>query len=170
MAPGSARALDIPDFHAGAPMKRLVLAAVLAAAVAVPAFAQVTVKEPWVRATVAHQQATGAFMQIGSAKGVRLVSAASPVAGIVEIHEMAMEGNVMRMRPVAGIEVPAGKSVELKPGGYHVMLMDLKRQLKEGEAVPITLTFEGEGRARESVEVKAAVMPIGASGPAQHRH
>ena len=81
----------------------------------------------------------------------------SSVAGVVEIHEMAMEGNVMKMRAVPGIELPAGKTVDLKPGGYHVMLMDLKQQLKDGETVPITLVIEGKDKKRETVEVKAPV-------------
>ncbi len=151
-------------------MKRITLAAALAAALALPAHAEVTVKDPWARATVAQQRATGAFMQLSSPKGARLVQAASPVAGLVELHEMTMEANVMRMRAIAGIDLPAGKAVELKPGGYHVMLMELRQQLKDGDTVPITLTFESAGGARESVEVKALVRPLGATGPAAHKH
>lgn len=123
---------------------------------ALPAVAQVTVTEPWVRGTVAGQMATGAFMQLKSAKDAKLVEARSPVAGVVEIHEMAMENNVMRMRAVPALDLPAGRSVELKPGGYHVMLMDLKQQMKEGEVVPVTLVIESAGK-REVVEVKAPV-------------
>jgi copper(I)-binding protein len=119
--------------------------------------AQTTVKEPWVRGTVAQQKATGAFMQLTSAQGGKLVAAQSPVAGIVEIHEMAMEGNVMKMRAVPGVDLPPGKVVEFKPGGYHVMLMDLKQQLKDGDNVPVVLIIEGKDGKRESVEVKAPV-------------
>ena len=91
--------------------------------------AQTTVAEPWIRGTVAQQKATGMFASITSAQGGRLVGASSPVAGVVEIHEMAMEGDVMKMRALAnGLDLPAGKAVALKPGGYHVMLMDLKQQ------------------------------------------
>ena len=115
-------------------MKRIALLGTLLAAL--PAFAQVSVKEPWVRATVAQQKATGAFMQITSAQDARLVEAKSPVAGVVEVHEMVMEKDVMKMRAVPGLDLPAGKSIELKPGGYHVMLMDLKQQMKVGDSVP----------------------------------
>jgi hypothetical protein len=84
------------------------------------------------------------------------------VAGIVEIHEMAMEGNVMKMRALpAGLDLPAGKSVELKPGGYHVMLMDLKKELKAGDTVPVTLVIEGADKKRETVEIKAPVRALG---------
>jgi len=131
-------------------------AAVLAAACGTSAFAQVMVKDPWVRATVPQQMATGAFMQLSAPAESRLVEVRSSVAGVVEIHEMAMEGNVMKMRAVPGVELPAGKTVELKPGGYHVMLMDLKQQMKEGEVVPVTLVIESGGK-RETIEVKATV-------------
>jgi copper(I)-binding protein len=137
-------------------------AATLAAAlIAWPAWAQTTVKDPWVRATVAQQKATGLFAQLTSAGGGKLVAASSPVAGVVEIHEMKMEGDTMRMRAIAALDLPAGKAVELKPGGYHVMLMDLKQQVKPGDTVAVTLVIEGAGGKRESVEVKAAVRPLG---------
>lgn len=133
------------------------------------ALAQTTVKEPWVRGTVAQQKATGMFARITSAGGGRLVSGSSPVAGVVEIHEMAMDGNVMKMRAVAGgLELPAGKAVELKPGGYHLMLMDLKQQLKEGDTVPVTLVVEGKDGKKETLELKAPVKALNA--PAQHKH
>ena len=131
------------------------------------AAAQTTIKEPWVRGTVAQQKATGAFMQLTSAQGGKLVSASSPVAGVVEIHEMAMEGNVMKMRAVPGLELPAGKAVELKPGGYHVMLMDLKQQMKEGDSIPLTLVVEGKDGKRETLELKAPVKALGAT---DHKH
>ncbi|WP_287987274.1 copper chaperone PCu(A)C [Piscinibacter sp.] len=122
--------------------------------------AQTTVKEAWVRGTVPEQKATGAFMQLQSTQGGKLVSASSPVAGVVEIHEMAMEGNTMKMRAVPGLELPAGKTVELKPGGYHVMLMDLKQPLKNGESVPLTLVVEGKDGRRETLELKAPVKAL----------
>ena len=142
---------------------------VLAALGAFGAQAQTTVKDPWVRGTVAGQKATGMFAQITSASGGKLVSASSPVAGVVEVHEMVMDGNVMKMRAVTGLELPAGKAVELKPGGYHVMLMDLKQELKTGESVPVTLVIEGAGGKRESVEVKAPVKALAdSSGHKKH--
>ena len=130
--------------------------AIAALLFALPAAAQVTVTDPWIRGTVQGQMATGAFMKLQSAKAARLVEAASPVAGVVEIHEMKLEDNVMRMRAVTALDLPAGRSVELKPGGYHVMLMDLKQQMKEGEVVPVTLLIESGGK-RETIEVKATV-------------
>jgi copper(I)-binding protein len=135
------------------------------------AHAQTTVAEPWVRSTVAGQKATGAFLQITSAAGGKLVSASSPVAGVVEIHEMSMDGNVMKMRALPnGLELPAGKAVALKPGGLHVMLMDLKQPLKAGDAVPLTLVVEGAGSKRETVEVKATVRGAQAAPAGEHKH
>jgi len=124
------------------------------------AFAQVRVSDPWVRATVPQQKVSGAFMQISSSRDARLVEVRSPVAGVVEIHEMAMDKGVIRMRPVPGVDLPAGRTVGLKPGGYHMMLLDLKRQLKAGESVPLTLVLEAKDRKRQTVEVKAAVRPL----------
>jgi copper(I)-binding protein len=132
----------------------------LLATAAVAAQAQTAVKDPWVRATVAGQKATGLFAQITSAAGGRLVAASSPAAGIVEVHEMAMDGNVMKMRAVPALDLPAGKAVELRPGGYHVMLMELKQPLKAGDTVGVTLVVEGAGGKRESIEVKAPVKPV----------
>lgn len=139
-------------------IRTLALAAALSLSTA--AFAQVTVKDPWVRGTVAQQKATGAFMLLESATDARIVSAASPVAGVVEIHEMRMEGDVMRMRAVDGLDLPAGRSVELKPGGHHVMLMDLKKPLSEGDMVPLTLTLETRDGKRSTLEVQAPVKAL----------
>jgi periplasmic copper chaperone A len=135
--------------------------------VAAPALAQTTVADPWVRGTVAQQKATGAFMNITSAQGGKLLSASSPVAGVVEVHEMAMEGNMMKMRAVPSLDLPAGKPVALKPGGYHVMLMDLKQPLKEGETVAITLNIEGKDGKKESLSVNAPVRALGGMAPRQ---
>jgi copper(I)-binding protein len=135
--------------------------------------AQTTVAEPWVRGTVPQQKATGLFANITSAKGGKLVSASSPVAGVVEIHEMAMEGTMMKMRALpTGLDLPAGKAVALKPGGYHVMLMDLKQQLKVGETVPVTLVIEGKDGKKETLELKVPVRALNAAAPAamQHKH
>jgi periplasmic copper chaperone A len=128
------------------------------------------VKDPWVRATAANQKATGAFMRISAASGGRLVEVRSPVAGVAEVHEMTMDGNVMKMRAVSGIDLPAGKAVELKPGGYHVMLMDLKQPLKEGDSVPITLIVELAGGKREAVDLKVPVRPLGTATADPHKH
>lgn len=128
-----------------------------------PAAAEVIVSDPWVRSTVPQQTATGAFMQLKSDKDAKLIEARSPAAGVVEIHEMTIENNVMRMRAVPALALPAGRMVELKPGGYHMMLMDLKQQMKEGELVPVTLVVESGGK-RETIEVKAKVRAATASG------
>ena len=141
-------------------MKRITLAALLFAAI--PVMAQVTVKDPWVRATVPQQKATGMFASLSSAQGGRLVSVSSPVAGVAEVHEMAMEGNVMKMRAVAGgLSLPAGKAVALAPGGYHLMLMDLKQPLKAGDVLPLTLVIEGADKKRETLELKVPVRALG---------
>lgn len=132
--------------------------------------AQVTVKEAWVRATVPQQQATGAFMQLSAEQDTKLVSASSPVTPVVEVHEMAMQDGVMRMRQVPSVVLPAGKTVELKPGGYHVMLLDLKQQVKEGDTVPLTLVFEGKDGKRESLEVKVPVRALNASAKPAAAH
>lgn len=152
-------------------MKHIHLSIAFAAAMmsALPAAAQVTVTDPWVRGTVVGQMATGAFMKLQSAKDARLVAAASPVAGVVEIHEMAVENNIMRMRAVTALSLPAGRTVELKPGGYHVMLMDLKQQMKEGEVVPVTLVIEAGGK-RETIEVKALVRAPTARNDMMKKH
>ena len=144
-------------------------AAACLSTLAITAQAQVTVKDAWVRATVPQQQATGAFMQLNASKDSKLVSASSPLTPVVEVHEMAMQDNVMRMRQIPAIELPAGKAVDLKPGGYHVMLLDLKQQVKEGDTVPITLVFEGKDGKRESMEIKAPVRALNATAkPAAH--
>lgn len=150
-------------------MKTIRFFAAAAALIAVAAHAQVTVKDAWVRATVPQQKATGAFMQLQAASDTRLVSVSSPLTPTAEVHEMAMQGNVMKMHRVPAIELPAGKTVALEPSGYHVMLMDLKQQVKVGETVPLTLVFEGKDGHRETVEVKAPVRPLNAGAtPAHH--
>ena len=133
----------------------LIAAALLATTLAAQAQGPVKVEDAWVRATVAPQTATGAFMQLTSAKPLKVVAASSPRAAQVEIHEMKMEDGVMKMRAVEALPLPAGQAVALKPGSYHVMLMGLQRPIKAGETVPLTLTVEGEDRQRTAVEVKA---------------
>jgi copper(I)-binding protein len=138
-------------------MKKLLSMLLLAA---LPALAQVTVGEPWVRATVAQQQATGAFMTLTSTKGARLVAASSPAAGVVEVHEMKMIDDVMRMREIPGLDLPAGQAVTLKPGGYHLMLFQLKQPLNEGDNIPLTLEIEDAQKVRSQVVVNAPVKPL----------
>ena len=137
-------------------MRRLFIATALFASFAAQAESPVVkIDDPWVRATVAPQKATGAFMQLTATKALKVVSASSPVAASVEIHEMKMDDGVMKMRAVDALPLPAGQAVALKPGSYHVMLMGLQRPIKAGEAVPLTLTVEGEDGKRTAVEVRA---------------
>ena len=141
--------------------------ALLATAKAVPAHestrAGVTVAHPWARATPGGSTTGAAYLEIITAAGVTdtLVSAASPVAGRVEIHSHIMDGDIMKMRRVEAVALEAGASVVLGPHGVHVMLLDLKGPLKEGDLVKLTLTFEKAG----PIEVEASVEPVGAMGP-----
>jgi len=137
---------------------------------AVPAYAQsVIVKEAWIRGTVRGQSATGAFMELTGKSAVRLVSAESPAAKTVEVHSMRMEEGVMKMSPVKGVDVPAGKTVKLAPGGYHVMMMGLEKPLSAGERVPLKLMFELADKKRETVELSVEVRDIRGK-PAEHSH
>ena len=151
-------------------MKPNQLAAVLVFAVlGTSALAQVVVKDPWVRATVDHQKTTGAFMQIQSTRDTRLIEVRSPAARMVEVHEMSMDNNIMRMRVTPGINLAAGELLELKPAGNHLMLMDLTGQIRPGDTVPITLVFEGKDGKRETMDVKVPVRALNTSAkPAAH--
>ena len=150
-------------------MKRIALI-IAALALSAAAQAQITVTQPWVRATVPQQKATGAFMQLTAAQPIKLVSVQSPVAGVSEIHEMTMSDGVMKMRAIPALELPAGKAVELKPGSYHLMLMDLKAPVKDGDMVPLTLVVETKEGKRETIEVKAMVRQLNSAAqtPAGH--
>lgn len=154
-------------------MKKLALASLVATLLSAPVLADVTVSDPWVRATVPSQKATGAFMQLTADANSRLLAARSPVAGVVEIHEMAMAGGVMKMSPVTGLDLPAGKAVELKPGGYHIMLMDLKAPLAKGAQLPLTLVFKDAQGAERRLDLQlpvSATPPGGAGGHGAPMH
>ena len=125
----------------------------------------VNIKDAWVRTAVPGQKATGAFMKITAKEGARLVGASTPVAGVAEVHEMKMDGDVMKMRAVPVLELPAGKTVELKPGGYHVMLMDLKAALPKDSTVPLTLLFKDAKGVESRLELK---LPVAASAQGSH--
>jgi periplasmic copper chaperone A len=146
-------------------MKKQIFAFAMSIAFATSAVAQVTVREPWIRATVPAGQATGAFMELVSKQDARLVEVRSPAAGIIEIHQMSMQGDRMMMSAVDGIDLPAGKTVALASGGYHIMMMDLKRQMKAGETVPMTLVIQGKGKKQEAVEVQVPVKPLSYTPP-----
>ena len=136
-------------------MIRLIQISTLFALLTITAYAEVTVHNAWVRPTVPQQKTTGAFMTITSTTDARLVGIKSSIADRVEIHEMKMEIDVMSMRAVPSLPLTTGSSLELKPGGYHVMLFNLHQQVKAGDSVPLTLFIEGSNRKRTSVTVKA---------------
>jgi periplasmic copper chaperone A len=145
-------------------------------AVAKNNIADVVIKDVWIRTSVPGQKATGAFMAITAKANLKLVGVSSPVAGVAEVHEMKMEGDIMRMRAVAGgLDLPAGKAVELKPGGYHVMLMDLKAALPKDSVIALTLVFKDAKGEESMLELKVPVATTPPSGkPAmdmsQHKH
>jgi copper(I)-binding protein len=131
----------------------------------------VTISNAWVRATVQGQKATGAFMTVTSKENAKLLSASTPVAGIVEIHEMKMDKDVMKMAALPnGLDLPAGKAVDLKPGGYHIMLMDLKLPLNKDVGVPLTLTFQDSNGKKSQQVVQAPVSLQPPMGPGAGMH
>jgi periplasmic copper chaperone A len=137
---------------AGMNISKLLFAA-FALAAALAASAQVKVDGAWARPTVAGQQGGGGFMALVSAKDDRLVGGSTPVAQRFELHTMAMKGDVMEMRQVASVALPAGKPVEFKPGGLHVMFIGLKQPLALGTKVPVTLKFEKAGEVKVEFEI-----------------
>ena len=145
------------------------IAAALITVCATSAFAQnVTVTDAWARATVAGQKATGAFMTLTAKDNTKLVGVSSPVAGVAEIHEMKMDKDVMKMAALPqGLELPAGKAVALKPGSFHVMLMDLKAPLAKDTTVPLTLTLQDAKGVKSTVELK---LLVGMQAPAMPSH
>ena len=140
----------------------LLLIALPASLLSVAQAAEVlTVNNPWVRATVPAQQVTGAFMTLTAAVDLRLVAVSSPQAGMIEIHQMTMENNVMKMRALPdGMALPKGKAVELKPGGFHLMVMDLKQPMHQGAWLPLSLTVETKDKKRSTVMVSAEVKSL----------
>ena len=128
---------------------------------AAPALADVTVKDAWVRGTVPAQKSTGAFLTLTSSEDAKVVSVNSPIAGMAEIHISEQKGGVMHMHALDALLLPAGKAVELKPGGSHIMLMQLTKPVAANEPVPLMLTIEDAKGKRTTVEVKAEVRPLG---------
>ena len=141
-------------------MKKQFLAFLVMLTLAAGALAQVTVSDAWIRATVPQAKATGAFMSLTSAQDARLVEVRSDAAGLAQIHQMEMDGQMMKMHAIAGLDLPAGKSVSLASGGYHLMLMDLKRQLKEGDTVALTLVFQKNDGKRETMALTVPVKAL----------
>ena len=137
--------------------------------------AAVKVEGAWARATVQGQMGTGAFMSLTAKEGTTLIGVSTPIAGVAEVHEMKMEGDIMKMRAMPVLDLPAGKKVDLKPGGFHVMLMDLKSPLVKDSTVPMTLLFKNAQGVRSKLELKlpvSAVAPSTVVGgpPAAHKH
>ncbi len=131
------------------------------------------VEAAWVRASVPGQAGTGAFMRLTASEPFTLVGVATPVAGVAELHEMKLEGDVMRMRAIPSLPLPAGKAVDLRPGGHHLMLMDLKLPLKPDTRVPLTLVLRDAKGAERRVELQVAVSarpPAGTASDAGHGH
>ncbi|MBX9904654.1 MAG: copper chaperone PCu(A)C [Burkholderiales bacterium] len=156
------------------PYGLLLLALLCAAQTQVQAQAQnVTVKDAWIRGTVQGQTATGAFMELTAKTNARLIGVSTPLTKAAEVHNMKMENGVMKMFPVDGIDVPAGKTLRLASGGYHVMLMNLQKPLNPGDKVPLQLTFEladkPENKKRETVDLMVEVRDI-KGRPAAHQH
>ena len=151
-------------------MRRLVLALGLLAPVVMHAVAQPAVvqpstiraEQPWARATAPRQTVGGVYVTLTSPVEDRLLSVSSPVAGHAEVHEMTMDGNVMKMRELTdGLRLPAGQAVALTPGGLHVMLVGLQKPLVAGQMIPVQLRFEHA----PPLDLQVQVAPVGAQGP-----
>ncbi len=130
--------------------------------------ADVTVSDAWTRATVPAQKVAGVFFDVESSTDARLVGVQTALTDVAEIHTMSMEDGVMRMREVSAVELPAGETVSFKPGGYHVMLFDLPRQLQAGEQLPLELVIEDANAQRTSLMITVEVRNLDGSKPHQH--
>jgi len=142
-------------------LRRSLCVSVFSAFLCVSAFAEVTVKDAWVRGTVPAQTTTGAFMTITSSVDAKLVGASTPIASTTEIHQSTMKDGVAHMHEAPSVALPAGKAVELKPGGYHLMMMGVTRPVAKGGKVPLELTIEDRSGKKTKVAVKADVRPLG---------
>jgi periplasmic copper chaperone A len=135
----------------------LALGLLPAGTIAAPPIVQVS--NAWARATVPGQQVAGVYFEIRAPRKARLVAVKSDAAASAEIHSMSNDGGVMRMRKLDGLPLPAGQTVQLKPNGNHIMLLDIKQQLKPGEKIPITLIVQ-QGRKKKQVTVEAEVREV----------
>ncbi|MEW5862153.1 MAG: copper chaperone PCu(A)C [Pseudomonadota bacterium] len=134
--------------------------------IAAPALAQVAIENPWARATAPGAKIAAGYLVVkNSGAADRLVGASSPAAARVELHVHVNEGGVMKMREASGYDIPANGTFELRPGGAHLMFVDIRRPFVEGERIPVTLKFEKAGEIRAEFHVGR----LGASGPA-HKH
>jgi len=155
-------------------MYKTIIAAVISLSVCI-AQAQVEITDAWVRATGQGQKATGAFMNLTAKKATRLVGIKTDAAAVAEVHEMTMDKDVMRMRPIPVLDLPAGQTVSLKPGGYHVMLMNLKEPLPVDSHVQLTLLFEDAAgvKSQQDLHLMTTAKAPGANGKtgdAHHNH
>ena len=149
---------------------RTVLLKTPAAPLQVQALSALQVEQAWVRPTVPGQHGTGGYMKLTARETVRLVGVSSPLAGVAEVHEMKMDGGVMTMRPVKTLELPAGKTVELKPGGVHLMLMDLKQAVPAGSSVPVTLVLQDSRGVESRINTRLLASPAQPGGGAHDGH
>jgi hypothetical protein len=161
--------INTPRWH------RFAMSATILLNVGVVAVAQqfkansIVIERPWIRATPAGAKVAGGYMTITNtgSEPDRLIGGVLPQAGRFEVHEMKMDGNVMQMRQVqGGLEIKPGQKVELNPSGYHLMLMELREPLKQGDILKGQLRFEKAG----SVDIEYRVEGVGAQGPQQHSH
>ena len=134
--------------------------------------AHVKVENAWARASVQGQQASGAFMRLTAEEPLKLVGVETSVAAVAEVHEMKMEGDVMRMRAIESLDLPKGVAVDLKPGGYHLMLQQLKSPLLKDSQIPVTLVFKDDKGAvsRLSLQLPVRMMAPAGAAPAGHGH
>jgi copper(I)-binding protein len=149
-------------------LKKLLCAVIVLAAASV--HAQVEVTDAWVRVTGQGQKATGVFMNLTAKKATRLVGVKTALTPMAEVHEMTMDKDVMKMQAVKALDLPAGQTVALKPGSYHVMLMDLKAPLAEGEHAVITLLFEDAAGVKTQQEVHAVAKKMAMGGKDKPQH
>ena len=146
----------------------LAAATVLATSLTAWDEAPVQVDAPWARATVAGQQASGAFMRLTAHEPLQLVGVRTDASAVSEVHEMTMDGDVMKMRAIPSLDLPVGQTVELKPGGYHLMFMQLKAPLEAGTEVPVTLQFTNAKGESLELPVQVPVKPLGHTAGAGH--
>lgn len=132
-------------------------------------YTQVKVDDPWVRATVAQQTSTGAFMLLTAKSDSKLVGAASPVAEHVELHKMTMENDIMKMRQIPELALVASQPVALASGGYHIMLINIKKQIREGNVIPMTLTFEDQDGNRTQMQIQATARSLNGGHSNHHQ-
>jgi copper(I)-binding protein len=154
------------------PYFRLVLCAVATLALPITSGAAEAVKvaNAWVRAPVPGQPTAAAYLDLTSDRNLAVVAAGSPAAGRVEMHSMTVDGGIMRMRALPRIDLPAGKTVKLSPGGTHLMLLDLKRPMKAGDTVPLVLSLQPTGAGQSSLTTVTVQAEVRAPGAVEHQH